>query len=64
VLLNRVYGSPLPVKVAAFCKKYRKMQENARKICIYQNKVVLLHRQNKLRGRMTAEVRLLFYPLV
>ena len=38
-----------------FMINMRIFKKNARKICIYQNKVVLLHRQNKLRGRMTAK---------
>lgn len=32
-------------------QNFKKMQENARKICIYEKKAVLLHRQFKMSRR-------------
>ena len=45
-------------------QNFKKMQKSALKICIYKIKVVPLHRQIKMSGRITAKVRLLFYPSV
>ena len=43
---------------------FKKNAKKCEKICIYQNKVVLLHRQNQKRGRMSAKGAAFLYPHV